>query len=275
VIINTVKQIIGLSLCIIYFSISKRVKETFIEEKNFGFHFVISIILPIILFFHYSNKLDEIKLKVSSNDSKIIENKNTIEETTYTNENNKLMIMINTKTNKFGLIDKNAKWIVEPIFDNITDFKEELAGVKINNKYGFIDRKGNFVIQPIFDDIKDFAEELAGVRINNKWGFIDKKGNFIINPQYDRIQSFSNGLSIVEKEFKKGIIDKKETIIVPLIYMFIDDMSEGLFKVTSYDKFNFMKKGFIDLRGNIIIPPIYEYADDFSEGVASVKINDK
>lgn len=62
-------QIVSALLFIIYFSISNRVKETFIEERNFGFHFVISIILPIILFFYYSNKLNEIKYKLSTNDS--------------------------------------------------------------------------------------------------------------------------------------------------------------------------------------------------------------
>lgn len=52
-------QIVSAILFITYFSISKRVKSTFIKDNNFGFHSIVAFVIPIILFFYYSNKLDE------------------------------------------------------------------------------------------------------------------------------------------------------------------------------------------------------------------------
>ncbi|EDJ0203504.1 WG repeat-containing protein, partial [Campylobacter coli] len=52
-----------------------------------------------------------------------------------------------------GFIDKSGKIVIEPIFDDIWDFREGLAGVKLNGKWGFIDKSGKIVIEPIFDDI--------------------------------------------------------------------------------------------------------------------------
>ncbi|MBK1973378.1 WG repeat-containing protein [Campylobacter sp. TTU-622] len=93
--------------------------------------------------------------------------------------------------NKWGFIDKNGKTIIKPEFDDIWDFKEGLAGFKLNtgfklnNKWGFIDKNGKIAIEPKFDDIWDFKEGLARVKLNGKWGVIDKNGKIIIEPKYD------------------------------------------------------------------------------------------
>lgn len=89
-------QIVSASLFIIYFSISKRVKETFIEEKNFGLHVVIASIVPIILFFYYSDKLNEIK-NVSL-EKEIIKNKSEVQSTIKREEKNQI-------EKKFTIID--------------------------------------------------------------------------------------------------------------------------------------------------------------------------
>ena len=77
-------QIVSASLFIIYFSISKRVKETFIEEKNFKLHIVIASIVPIILFLYYSDKLNEIK-NVSL-EEEIIKNKSNVQSNNYSSD---------------------------------------------------------------------------------------------------------------------------------------------------------------------------------------------
>ncbi|EIA4394558.1 WG repeat-containing protein, partial [Campylobacter coli] len=58
---------------------------------------------------------------------------------------------------------------------------------KLNGKYGFIDKNGEFAIEPKFDYVWSFWEGLAGVKLNGKWGFIDKSGKIVIEPIFDDI----------------------------------------------------------------------------------------
>ena len=60
-------------------------------------------------------------------------------------------------------------------------------------KWGFIDTEGHYVINPQFDGAGLFSEGLARVKIDSKGGFIDAKGTIVINPQFDDVKSFSEG----------------------------------------------------------------------------------
>ena len=42
-------------------------------------------------------------------------------------------------------------------------------------KWGLIDRNGKFVVKPQFDDVWNFSEDLAPVQLNGKWGYIGVK----------------------------------------------------------------------------------------------------
>ncbi|NLB42198.1 MAG: WG repeat-containing protein, partial [Clostridiales bacterium] len=50
-------------------------------------------------------------------------------------------------------------------------------------KYGFIDKDGSFLIEPQFDGTHGFSEGLAPVLTGNdtygKWGFIDLTGELV------------------------------------------------------------------------------------------------
>ncbi|WP_338792426.1 WG repeat-containing protein [Bernardetia sp. MNP-M8] len=50
------------------------------------------------------------------------------------------------KNGKYGLINQNNKVKLEPIYDEINDFKEGIAWLRIDKKYGYVDRVGNIVI---------------------------------------------------------------------------------------------------------------------------------
>ena len=49
-------------------------------------------------------------------------------------------------------------------------FAQDFYKFKKGNKEGFIDASGNIVISPIYDDVDDFSENLAKVKIGNKYG---------------------------------------------------------------------------------------------------------
>lgn len=53
------------------------------------------------------------------------------------------------------------------------------------------------VISPQFDEVGQFIEGVAGVKIGSKYGYIDKEGNTVISPQFDKISNFNKGLAVV------------------------------------------------------------------------------
>ncbi|MEO0075749.1 MAG: WG repeat-containing protein, partial [candidate division WOR-3 bacterium] len=92
---------------------------------------------------------------------------------------------------KYGYIDKTAKVVINPQFDEAFSFSEGLARVRIGDKQGYIDKTGKIVINPQFDIACNFSNGLARVKIGDKWSFIDKSGNIIINPQFDEVCDLS------------------------------------------------------------------------------------
>ena len=60
-------------------------------------------------------------------------------------------------------------------------------GLKIqskNGKYGFVNAKEKFIIKPIFDEVTKFQSQLSMVKYNGKWGVIDLHGRTVIEPKY-------------------------------------------------------------------------------------------
>ncbi|MCV3456874.1 WG repeat-containing protein [Campylobacter sp. CNRCH_2016_0050h] len=39
------------------------------------------------------------------------------------------------------------------MFDKVYSFNQGIAKVKLNEKWGLMDKNGNFIVEPIFDDI--------------------------------------------------------------------------------------------------------------------------
>ncbi len=115
---------------------------------------------------------------------------------------------------KCGALKKDGSWFFEPTenasYSWLSDDEEDICIIKYNGKYGVLNETG-WCIEPVFDNVLDFSEGLAGVLKDDKWGFIDKTGKIVIEPRFDDANSFENGVAKVEFEGKTGFIDKKGT----------------------------------------------------------------
>jgi hypothetical protein len=159
-------------------------------------------------------------------------------------------------------------WAVIGCGDNGSNHSGEEAELQAG-KWGFIDKNGNWVIEPRFASADSFSEGLARAGVDDKAAFIDKTGNWAIEPQYDPYQGFSEGLAPVAPDLMGpyGYIDKTGDIVIDLRFDFAGSFNEGRAIIVKEEK-----HGFIDTEGNVVVEPRFSRAYDYSEGLAAVRI---
>ena len=172
----------------------------------------------------------------------------------------------------WGFIDRKGSWLVKPKYQRVIDITENLLIVIEDGKYKILDRKSESVIAS-FDEISDFRGELASIRVAKKWGFIDLRGKVVIEPQFDDAGGFSEGLANVKKNGKTFYINKSgETILQLGANVSVGGIfKEGLALIVVNNRY-----GFIDIKGNIVIKPEFkDVSYQFNEGFARFCENEK
>ena len=94
--------------------------------------------------------------------------------------------------------------------------EEPDAYVKVNRggKWGFKDRMGKQVIEPVYDEVFSFKEDLCCVEKDEKFGYINRQGEIIVPIEYDCATSFSEGYACVFKKDKCGYIDVNNGVVI-------------------------------------------------------------
>ncbi|WP_459195661.1 WG repeat-containing protein [Wukongibacter baidiensis] len=171
--------------------------------------------------------------------------------------------------------DKKSKTI------EISDKESDVYIIEVNNKYGYISSDGEIIIEPIYDDVSDFYEGLAAVKQNGKYGYIDKSGKVIIPYQFDRASRFSEGYAKVWVDKAKktiSFIDRTGDIKFNIERRDIRKLGRD----TIFDAVDYVKDGIVYVEGekkvryintkgeDIITLPENSYGFPFSEGLALV-----
>ncbi len=201
-----------------------------------------------------------------------------------------LCIVRDYKTEKCGFINKKGEYVIKPKFDEVDEFSEGLARVKVDGKYGYIDYNGKMVVEPSFVLAKRyFYNGLAGVYIDTvewqqwkdgkhlcyarKVGFIDKTGRYVIKPQYDNAGNFLHGLAWIEIGGKYGFIDKAGNMVVEPQFDWRPEYEykNGFYIVSKNSKYY----GLVDTTGKIIFEPQSFVEPIFYEGYAQISTDEK
>jgi hypothetical protein len=125
-----------------------------------------------------------------------------------------------------GLNDPRISMIVKPqIFENKRDGQ---------SKFGFIDPfDNNIIIYPLWDQVREFSNGLAAVKLQNEWGFIDKNGLVVIPIMYEDVKDFKDGLAGVKYDGLWTIIDKNMMPITEQLFQNVGDYNSGLINVNT------------------------------------------
>lgn len=162
---------------------------------------------------------------------------------------------------------------INPIYDEVRVFLNELAPVKINNRWGYINKKGELVIPAKFEKVSHFNDDIARVQIETGEGFINKNGDFVIPPIFEKQKfiggGFSGSLAKVKQNGKYGFINRKGKQIIPFIYDAASDFDTSETAIVTFNKYS----GIIDQQGNFILPLMYRYLMHIKNGLYQITPN--
>lgn len=148
---------------------------------------------------------------------------------------------------------------------------EIISLVKVDGKFGFVDRNGNWFINPRTDSLGSFYNGFANSYRNEKEGIIDSKGVIIIDHKYDFIGHFEDGLALVINNDSINYIDLDGNLISDTMFFDGERYSCGIAPV------QFVKDGkwgYIDVKGRLIIEAVYDYAHEFEDCFGNVDLGE-
>lgn len=191
---------------------------------------------------------------------------------------NKQGIGIVSEKNMWGGINSKNEYVIKPIFESISPFKDCRAIFVLNGTMGALDENGNIITRKNYSFINDFNDNRAVVGVTDvtnsyKYGFIDEYGRCIVPPKFIEANNFTEGVALVklkDKEF--ALINKDGEFINIYNYEYVSQYGSGLmvFAETSQGPY-----GYINKMGKVVIKPIYSEAQGFKDNVAIVSKDEK
>lgn len=204
----------------------------------------------------------------------------------------------------YGLIDRQGRWLVEPVWENVKQFSEGMACVKSNAKWGYINAAGLKIVDTLYTEAYPFCDGLARIRLGGKYGYIDPKGELVIPNTYAAANDFSQarafvvttasgkergliidtaGEEVADMKLKRGTIFSEDYAVLKMgaeLYGYVTREGNTAFSATFERAMPFSeglaavrqngKWGYINTRGEFVIEPQYADARQFSEGLAAV-----
>ena len=142
-------------------------------------------------------------------------------------------------------------------------------------KWGYINKEGKFIIEPRYDNADDFqANDTAKVSVNDKWGMIDQSGSTIIPPQYLWLSDFSeNKIIATDDSYDSYLLDENGSILFHTDG-WIDELSCGLAVFSEQTDQDKLLSGYINEEGEIIIEAQYRWVQPFLDDKALVEIRE-
>lgn len=168
---------------------------------------------------------------------------------------------------KYGYVDDTGRTFIDFIWNEASDFSEDLAYVKNErNLYGYINKKGDVVIPCTWKFASNFVNGQAKVTDNKGDRFIiDKKGN--VKKDTNWCSSKRGKLIRSKRNGKYGFLDEDGNIVIDFIWNEATEFSEELSCVRD----NSNLYGFINKDGDVVIPCIWKSTSVFIRGKARVK----
>lgn len=138
---------------------------------------------------------------------------------------------------EWHIIDSKGSRVGEHVFGPYEKtvpavFKEGRAVVVKDGKYGIVDSDGEYVVEPKYEQISEITEGGAVFKENGLYGYMKSNGSVIITARYESLGNFKNGLAVFSVDHKYGVADRAATVVVNPEYEKITILDNGLIKIS-------------------------------------------
>lgn len=170
---------------------------------------------------------------------------------------------------KYGFVDSIGKICIEPIYNEVEDFKEGYALAEKNNLYGYINKAGRVKIDFQYTDANSFSQQTA-IAQQNKTSFLIDHAGKKISAGYDEIADFVDNMAIVKKNNLYGVINHNGEEIIKPSFSSLSDFAENMAAFMQNNKY-----GFINKQGFTAIVPVFTWVSGFKNNQCRVKIDNR
>ncbi|WP_246583672.1 WG repeat-containing protein [Bradyrhizobium iriomotense] len=108
-------------------------------------------------------------------------------------------------SDKFGLMDGDAKEITPPDFDALVPVTNGVWNAKRNGKWGRIGPDGHWLLEPKFDDLSR-GNPIIVATVNAKRGLLKADGSWLVEPKFDAARLIDPEAALVTTDGASGII---------------------------------------------------------------------
>ena len=136
--------------------------------------------------------------------------------------------VVNDKSGKFTIINKQFKTVIEIEADKVEYANENLWKYKRNGLWGLIDISGNQITPPKYELMNKFQEGYILYSVDDKWGYIDTKGEVFIPAELPLAWDFKDGLARVFHSKGVGFFNKDKVLVIDKRIFEVRDFYNGL-----------------------------------------------
>lgn len=181
-------------------------------------------------------------------------------------------VIISTKQGKSlqGLIDSTGKIIVKPQYSSIDrNTGRETYIVESSGKYGLIDQNERFLLQPVYEELSSVYSDIILAKLDGKYGLVNGYGKTLLSCKYDHVEVARSRKHFIYKLKDKWGLASAKGEVTKAIYDYVFDLNRAGFGFDLNGKYGVMNSS-----GKIILPPAFENElDDTEDGFISTIIS--
>ncbi len=118
-----------------------------------------------------------------------------------------------SEKNKFGLI-KGEEKITPAIYSKLIRLGDNSYLFMKKNKYGIISKDGKILVEPKYTQAQRYVSKYAKLGSKGLWALFDENGKIIIDQEYSSIDILYGKMFLVGKNYKYGLISFDGDIIL-------------------------------------------------------------
>ena len=132
------------------------------------------------------------------------------------------------KTWSWGIMDKEGKWVLEPQFDFMHDFCEDIAPYGQDGLIGYVRADGKILTEPLYKAYSKFSGGYASVPTEKGVGIINNQGEPVTEQDYKSAFVVGNDMVALKRDEYFKIVNLKTKKSIERNYIRLGALSDGL-----------------------------------------------